>query len=77
MGTNISKTATSMGGENNLETTTDRGSLHPQGLYADSPTDYCVKVVKKFIRDGKLAPFYRGKRSVISYATIEFMYYIT
>ncbi|KAI7855120.1 hypothetical protein BDC45DRAFT_506597 [Circinella umbellata] len=60
MGTNISKTAASFGGENNLETTTNRGSLYPQGLYADSPTDYCVKTVRKFIRDGKLAPFYRG-----------------
>ncbi|KAG2228117.1 hypothetical protein INT45_009163 [Circinella minor] len=60
MGTHISKTAASFGGENNSETTTDRGSLYPQGLYADSPTDYCVKIVRKFIRDGKLAPFYQG-----------------
>ncbi|KAI9491426.1 hypothetical protein BDB00DRAFT_940339 [Zychaea mexicana] len=55
MGANISKTTV----VDNREQF-DRGSFQPQGLYPDSPADYCVKAVKKFIRDGKLAPFYRG-----------------
>ncbi|KAI8377622.1 uncharacterized protein BYT42DRAFT_350772 [Radiomyces spectabilis] len=40
--------------------TVDYGSLLPQGLYSSACVDYDYKVVRRFIREGRLAPFYKG-----------------
>ncbi|KAI8327956.1 hypothetical protein BC941DRAFT_445946 [Chlamydoabsidia padenii] len=36
------------------------GSLLPQGIYPSSTCDYNVKAVRKFIKEGLLAPFFIG-----------------
>ncbi|KAG0192655.1 hypothetical protein DFQ28_008404 [Apophysomyces sp. BC1034] len=38
----------------------DYGSLLPQGIYSEGNLDYDHKAVRKFIREGRLAPFYKG-----------------
>ncbi|KAI8993320.1 hypothetical protein BDB01DRAFT_775899 [Pilobolus umbonatus] len=38
----------------------DLGPLYPQGIHASKEESYHYPIVKKFIRDGRLAPFYRG-----------------
>ncbi|KAF7732887.1 SNF1-interacting protein [Apophysomyces ossiformis] len=38
----------------------DYGSLIPQGIYSEANLDYDHKAVRKFIREGRLAPFYKG-----------------
>ncbi|KAI8150081.1 hypothetical protein BJV82DRAFT_585768 [Fennellomyces sp. T-0311] len=46
----------------------DFGSTRPQGLYPDSPIDYDVKAVKRFMREGKLAPFYQGLNDPLEFS---------
>ncbi|KAI9308491.1 hypothetical protein BJ944DRAFT_260149 [Cunninghamella echinulata] len=39
----------------------DFGPITPQGIHStNSPPDYNTKLVKRFIKEGRLAPFYRG-----------------
>ncbi|KAI8067578.1 hypothetical protein BC940DRAFT_333592 [Gongronella butleri] len=41
-----------------IEDPLDMGPCQPQGLY--ETTDYDTKVVKRLLREGRLAPFYKG-----------------
>ncbi|KAI8097021.1 uncharacterized protein BX664DRAFT_325419 [Halteromyces radiatus] len=47
-----------------LDDPLDFGPLHPQGLYYNPLPDYDVKVVKRLIKEGRLAPFYQGYSEV-------------
>jgi hypothetical protein len=41
-------------------TNIDHGSLTPQGIYT-TDTDYDLNIVRSLIREGQLAPFYKGE----------------
>lgn len=56
MGIRISK-----GVDNAESELVDFGSLQPQKIYPPPHDEECdMKAVRKFIREGRLAPFYRG-----------------
>ncbi|CAO3597008.1 unnamed protein product [Absidia cylindrospora] len=56
VGGNSSGTSSSGSGGGQLE----YGSLLPQGIYPNSTCNYDVKAVRKFIKEGLLAPFFIG-----------------
>ncbi|OMH81373.1 Protein SIP5 [Zancudomyces culisetae] len=56
---------------NSRSTKTNKDWFEPKGIYPENQQDFDIKVVRRLIADGKLAPFYQGSLSEGSSVSLE------